>query len=527
MDFPQPDVRRRVVWLGLLFGAGFFWACRDDTLAPRHGRPDGLTSAALVLDPDPNNPDLGCWVAPDPASWGSGDDGGSPPYNVTRCGIPVSLTWPGFVWQDNFTYTRVRNGNHMWPWLHSPGFLGDFSPEGWPWTITFGSGVKNVRVYTRWAEFAGGTVVLKGSTGAVIATRPIPLSPTYVAGSDPVTYTGIVDTLAFPDSNVWKIEIKPALDPNYPNEPGEYMGWQAQFERNPEILLDCGNFTVTNRHDVRRCVAKSAEAAKPLTITAWSFTSDSGDLIDRPAAEASDSVWQGAVVRTGFVKVQGTIGGQLLSTRVIVEIRPRTWDSTYRADTVNVVDNPGPLTSKPGALGDLGNAVGALIVNQPKVSEWLGSITDGGPNNGWVYMIKVPAKESSLVHVNTAALNDTSAFYRVQYATDKTVKGTKYCGRDWVATKFRPLADAHEGTKPEVQPNSHIGIHRRTVDSLQRPYFEKFAGPQEQNLTAYTTVLDARADRNSAAMDTATALNNINNSSFPCKNFVYVYPPGI
>jgi hypothetical protein len=86
-------------------------------------------------------------------------------------------------------------------------------------------------------------------------------------------------------------------------------------------------------------------------------------------------VWQGAVVRTGFVKVQGTIGGQLLSTRVIVEIRPRTWDSTYRADTVNVVDNPGPLTSKPGALGDLGNAVGALIVNQPKVSEWLGSIT--------------------------------------------------------------------------------------------------------------------------------------------------------
>jgi hypothetical protein len=119
-------------------------------------------------------------------------------------------------------------------------------------------------------------------------------------------------------------------------------------------------------------------------------------------------------------------------------------------------------------------------------------------------MIKVPAKESSLVHVNTAALNDTSAFYRVQYATDKTVKGTKYCGRDWVATKFRPLADAHEGTKPRSNRTPTLGFTAGRFDSLQRPYFEKFAGPQEQNLTAYTTVLDARADRNSAAMDTAT-----------------------
>jgi hypothetical protein len=78
-----------------------------------------------------------------------------------------------------------------------------------------------------------------------------------------------VDTLAFPDSNVWKIEIKPALDPNYPNEPGEYMGWQAQFERNPEILLDCGKLyghEPSRRPEMRREVRGGGKAANDYRV---------------------------------------------------------------------------------------------------------------------------------------------------------------------------------------------------------------------------------------------------------------------
>lgn len=519
-------VRRRAVLLIVLFGGGMAWACRDVKDLPT-GPATVASSPRPDVDPDPNNPNNGCWVSPEPASWGTGNDGGTAPYTVSRCGVNVSLSWPGFVASDFFTYTRVRNGTHTWPWLHSPGFLGANMSDGWPWTITFGTGVKNVRIYTRWADFTGGTVVLKGSTGAVIATRSIPLSPTYFSGTQ--NLTGIVDTLAFSDSNVFSFEIKPALDPNYPNAPGELMGWQAQFEKKAFATLDCENFQwpIPLRGAVRKCVASSQEPQRPLVITAWSFTSDSGDIVDR-TENVSDSIWQGRVVRTGHVKVRGTIGGESVTASAIIEVAPRSWtaDSLKRPDTVNVVQNPGPLTSKPAAIADLGRAFGELIVNYPKMNQWLKSIDDNGPNHGWIYLLKMPAKESSLVHVNTAALADTSAFYRVQYDKDKTVGGVKYCGKDWVKTKFRPLADAHEGTTPESQPNSHIGVHRRTVDSaFVAEFFEKFAGPQTRNINQYTDSMDTRADTNSRWMDTTKALNNINSKSFPCQNFVYTYPP--
>jgi hypothetical protein len=192
-----------------------------------------------TLDPgqdytgDPND---GCWIAPDSSVFeGSPTYGGIYPYEYVRCDVSMNVWWPGLANGVDWPFTAVFNGNAIYdfPWGHRPGYCCGVPPAtGFPWTITFGKPVRNVRVYTRWVDFPGGVVRVKSQWGSLIAEKPIPVRPTSIGGRD---------TISFADTNVYIVEIVPDRDPNYPPDAiypdkREFMGWQAQFEPPPDTL---------------------------------------------------------------------------------------------------------------------------------------------------------------------------------------------------------------------------------------------------------------------------------------------------
>jgi hypothetical protein len=228
------------------------------------------------------------------------------------------------------------------------------------------------------------------------------------------------------------------------------------------------------------------------------------------------------VATTGLVRVEGTIDGQALSAAVLTEVRPRSW-SDRAPLKINYVVNPGILHSKPESLGALGHSWGYFKRNDPFRTDWQAIVNDSGPNHNFFWLLDIPAWDSTHVNVNSVALTDTSAFWRIQEPKDKTIGGVKYCGRDWVAWKFRPLADAHEGTWPDTMPNSHTAIHRANADSLSRRLFEPFASRDPGGITTLIDSIDFRADRDMAAMDSSSR-NALNNQRvFPCR-FKFNYP---
>jgi len=291
-----------------------FLGCRDDPPSgPTHRQyPSGPVA---TVDPTPN-PEQGCWVWPDTAVIDPLDEGGIYPYSAPRCGVNLALAWPGFVSQDGFTYTHIRGGASQTPWLHFPGSLGLTPPAGWPWTITFDRAVRNVRVYTRWAEFTGGKVVVQGWGGVVLAERAIPQSPTYYPGTS--TPTGIVDTLSFPDTDVYTVRIIPAVDPNNPSDPGEFMAWQAQSDPPPPPPPD----TLCNFVDTLG-FPQDVEPLNDTTVRRAMENLLARSKIDRPFSERRELV---AVVR-------------------------RNPDGTFRVDDIPTQEVMYPQACTPGTQG--------------------------------------------------------------------------------------------------------------------------------------------------------------------------------
>ena len=111
-----------------------------------------------------------------------------------------------------------------------------------------------------------------------------------------------------------------------------------------------------------------------------------------------------------------------------------------------------------------------------------------------------------------------SDWYLLQYPKDRTVGGVKYCGQPRVLT-MPSLVEAHEGTDPANQPNSHIGIYINDVTRDARLLTESIAGldPQVGPILAQ---IDSVARADSKAMDT----DNRNNIQLPCR-FKYFPQP--
>jgi hypothetical protein len=119
--------------------------------------------------------------------------------------------------------------------------------------------------------------------------------------------------------------------------------------------------------------------------------------------------------------------------------------------------------------------------------------------------------------VNYPAMSQGSDWYLLQYPKDKNVGGVKYCGQPRVLT-MPALVEAHEGTNPANQPNSHIGIYINDVTRDARVLAEAIAGsdPNPERI---------RAQIHNAALADSRAMNNDsrNNIVLPCK-FRYFAP---
>jgi hypothetical protein len=72
------------------------------------------------------------------------------------------------------------------------------------------------------------------------------------------------------------------------------------------------------------------------------------------------------------------------------------------------------------------------------------------------------------------------------------------------------MVEAHEGTDPSSQPNSHVGIYLRHVQDVSGPRVESLAGPQlDLNPQPIRDAIHAEALADSRAMD-GDSRNNLN-----------------
>ena len=149
----------------------------------------------------------------------------------------------------------------------------------------------------------------------------------------------------------------------------------------PEISLTCtGPFP---RGDEITCTASAPDPAQQLTVTGWSFTSDTGDVVDRSVTPESPT-WKGRLVTAGDVVVKGTLNGTLAESKPRhVTVIARDWTAKLpRRDHQLVV--PSQLKSRPDSLPDLGGTNGILLVDSS--ATYLVTIQDNGPNHDFVFL---------------------------------------------------------------------------------------------------------------------------------------------
>jgi hypothetical protein len=268
------------------------------------------------------------------------------------------------------------------------------------------------------------------------------------------------------------------------------------------------------------CEAQPESPGATLLVTGWTFSDEAGDVVARDDASGAQTTWSGQLVVNGTIVVTGTVNGQAATGVANVTVTPRDW-STKAARKNRTTPGADGLPLRPTSFhGQLGSAELSMRVRLD-VQNYVAVIQDGGPNNEFMYMTDIPYETVTVARVNYPAMTVGSDWYRIQYERDKTVRGIRYCGQPRVLTLV-PLVEAHEGTEPDNQPNSHIGIYERDVDRDSRIQAERLAGPSSTlNPNPPLLQIHNAAAADAAAMD-SDSRNNINSSTLPCV-FTYDY----
>ncbi len=250
------------------------------------------------------------------------------------------------------------------------------------------------------------------------------------------------------------------------------------------------------RGSVVSCQAQPQPPTGALSVTGWTFTSDSGDVVPRETS-ISDLTWAGQLVTNGRLVVTGTIDGQPGTGTASVTVTPRDW-STKTVRSNHTTPGADGLPIHPIADSSLGQSSLDMEV-RPDVGNYAVVIADGGPNNGFTYMTDIPFETFTIARVNYPAMAQGSDWYLLQYPKDKHVGGTTYCGQARVLT-LPPLVEAHEGTNPANQPDSHVGIYINDVTRDSRVLTEGIARLDPKVGPVLTQIHNA-AQADSRAMD--------------------------
>jgi hypothetical protein len=270
------------------------------------------------------------------------------------------------------------------------------------------------------------------------------------------------------------------------------------------------------------CTAATVDPSKSLTVTAWSFTDMVGHTLDGPTGTPPNP-WSGTLVTNGNVSVQATVDGAQASASATVNATPRNWTGKLTLKNHSVV-TPDTLSSRPTGIEGTGNTDLSLPLD-PGVARWLQVISDGGPNNGFAYLLDLPPVTTSRSQIASNAMNDTSGFYRIQETRTKVISGVTYCGKSVVTGVLPGLTTEHEGAvaNPDQYPNSHPGIFRHHVDSVAYARFEPILSfGSEDNVTPANAAILSEAAADSKAMDTDFR-NYVNNVSLGCQTFHFDY----
>ena len=218
----------------------------------------------------------------------------------------------------------------------------------------------------------------------------------------------------------------------------------------------------------------------------------------------------------GEIVVSGVIGGQVATGTTRVTVTARDWSAkTVRSN--HTTPGADALPIHPWADSVLGNSSLDTKV-RTDIANYATVIADGGPNHALTYFTDIPFETFTIARVNYPAMAQWSDSYVLQYPKDKTVGGVKYCGQPRVLT-MPALVEAHEGTDPANQPNSHIGIYLNDVTRDARVLTEPIAGLNPK-VGPILEQIDSVARADSKAMHN----DGRNNIKLPCV-FRYFSPP--
>jgi len=276
-----------------------------------------------------------------------------------------------------------------------------------------------------------------------------------------------------------------------------------------EILLDCTESVV--RGGNISCQASAADSGD-LVVTGWRFVgSDPRNLVVR-TQDTTLTTWEGQLVVDGTVQVTGTVNGEPAAGVAPVSVTPRDW-TNKPVNSDHLAPGQGPLPDHPRWFeGELGWST--QVLSNRTDGGYLGTVTDGGPNDQFGYLTEVPYETTTRAYVNITALDDSSDFWFLQEPQDTTIGNVSYCGRPFV-TGVIPLIEAHEGTDPSTQPDSHIGIYLRYVLTEAGPRVEALAGAYF-NWDLLGAVIHYEASAESWVMD-YDARNNLTSTTVPCE----------
>jgi hypothetical protein len=220
------------------------------------------------------------------------------------------------------------------------------------------------------------------------------------------------------------------------------------------------------------CTATSDPASASLTLTQWKFKTN--QFTDSIVENSSVTPWQGKAVVSGTVTATGTVDGIPVSGTSNLTVTNRTW-SVATGDTVaysqeELMQLSDALPDRPTKLEDFGQHVG-LVTGQvgPDNAERVAT----GPNQGVMFLTKVPITAKSALSINRRALTKDSEFYLLQYPKRKQRPGGQppWCGQPDVL-EGPPYVIAHEGLGSPPPLGSHARVFRDELNKRVPPALE-------------------------------------------------------
>jgi hypothetical protein len=290
---------------------------------------------------------------------------------------------------------------------------------------------------------------------------------------------------------------------------GRLLSASARVQTAPAatLVLVCPSASVVRGTSVT-CVASASSVSATLAVTGWEFDPDDTALPPVPRASGqTDPTWEGAMVTSGQVRVNGFVDGVPGSASAHVSVTPRDWSTQVLG--LDLYDtSPDTLPERPLNEHQLGSTTLSVTLNASTLVPALETVPDG-PNVGYQYFTAIPFRATVAVAINTRALAQGSAFYLLQEPRRRVIADTLYCSRADVLDLYLPGVRAHEGIRGRDDPNSHVAIFAGRLEREARDRIESLVSRESfPGFGALREELIAIAAEDSGAMDTEEDTRN-------------------